>query len=306
MNKVPENWMPDVGSSRALLKSTQKLGFHVWQSDSFCHYTDLCGLMGIVENNEIWLSDHRFLNDVSEHSYGQQLAIDVIKTSISTEQDTIFNQILNSVLKSVTDHSPVFYIAAMSLAKDRLDQWKGYGRNNDSVCLVFENDSSLGREGVLTRLPSIEPLQVIYEPRVQKERITTVISTFRDEILSGPCKVSDTFSLWEKDLAYLVTHQFIRFKHPEYSSEQEIRLVVGAGSPALTAPPKHRVTNGRIIPYMTTKNPSSPLNAKLPLKEVIVGPTSTLDAIIRSIEVFLANMGYTDTLVSPSSVPFRG
>ena len=46
-----------------------------WVAKDFCHYTNLQGLIGIVESNELWLSDHRFLNDELEYEYGKQLAL---------------------------------------------------------------------------------------------------------------------------------------------------------------------------------------------------------------------------------------
>ena len=298
---------PTLGASHAFKKAIEALGSHVWMGEHFCHYTDLSGLKGILESNEFWLSDHRFLNDPSEHSYGQELAIDVIDKLIQQPEDGKFSSLVKEVMREIADASPVFYVASFSLAQDRLDQWKGYGRTNQGVCLVLESDVALGCQGVLTQLPTIEPLEVIYDPTEQRRRLETVISIFREEFVSRPCNVSTTFSLWQKNLAFLIAYQLIRFKHREYSSEEEIRLVLSCGSPILDQRKlTHRVSNGRLIPYVTTKNQSLPTNAKLPLKGVIVGPLATQDAVIRSIEVFLSNMGYENVFVRGSSVPFRG
>lgn len=301
------NYMPTLGASIAFQRAIEFLGFHVWMGESYCHYTDLSGLKGILEANEFWLSDHRFLNDPSEHSHGQELAIKVIGEFLRQESDNNFSVLLKELLTAVAEVAPVFYVASFSLAQDRLDQWKGYGRTNEGVCLVLKNDVALGRDGVLTQLPAIEPMQVIYDPEEQTRRLRATISIFRDEFINRPCDVSRTMSLWQKDLAFLVAYQLIRFKHQEYSSEEEIRLVVSSESPILAnEKPKHRVSNGRLIPYVTTKNQSLSDDAKLPLAEVIVGPLATQDSVIRSIEVFLCNSGYENVWVHGSSVPFRG
>ena len=301
------NYTPKLGAFRAFQKATESLGFHVWEGENYCHYTDLSGFKGILETNEFWLSDHRFLNDPTEHSYGQELAIKIIGEFLSQESDGNFSALLKDVLRDVTEASPVFYVASFSLAQDRLDQWKGYGRTNEGVCLVLKNDVALGRNGVLTQLPAIEPMQVIYHLEEQTRRLRATISIFRDEFINHPCDASRMFHLWQKDLTFLVAYQLIRFKHTEYSSEEEIRLVLGSGSPILdNEKPRHRVSNGRLIPYVTTKNQSLSDNAKLPLTEVIVGPLATQDSVIRSIEVFLRNTGYENVLVHGSSVPFRG
>lgn len=296
-----------LGTSKAFEEAIKALGSHVWRGQRLCHYTDLNGFKGILEAKEFWLSDHRFLNDSSEHSYGKKLAIDVIGKAIHNDEGTKFSGLLKDALREITDSTPVFYVGSFSLAEDRLDQWKGYGRTNEGVCLVLENDVVSGREGLLTRLPAIDPLEVIYDPQEQSRRLETVISIFREEFNSRPCDVSNTFSLWQKDLAFLVAYQLIRFKHEEYSSENEIRLVVSSKSPILNHQrPRHRVSNGRLIPYVTTKSQNRSEEARLPLKGVIVGPLATHDAVIRSVEVFLANMGYKDVFVRGSAVPFRG
>ena len=301
------NYMPTYGASNAFQRVIESLGFHVWMGESYCHYTDLSGLKGILEANEFWLSDHRFLNDLSEYSYGQELAIKVIKEFLRQESDSNFSTLLKEVLRTVTEVAPVFYVASFSLAQDRLDQWKGYGRTNEGVCLVLKNDVTLGREGVLTQIPAIEPMQVIYDLEEQTRRLRATISIFRDEFINRPCDISRTFSLWQRDLAFLVAYEFIRFKHKEYSSEEEIRLVVSSESSILTnKKPRHRISNGRLIPYVTTKNQLLSYDVKVPLAEVIVGPLATQDSIIRSIEVFLHNTGYENIRVRGSSVPFRG
>jgi hypothetical protein len=301
------NYTPTLGASRAFQITVKALGSHVWMGENFCHYTDLNGLMGILETNEFWLSDHRFLNDPSEHSYGEELAIRVISEYMQQEDDAEFSTLLKEVMMEIADASPVFYVSSFSKAHDRLDQWKGYGRTSEGVCLVLKNDVALGREGVLTQLPAIEPMQVIYNNAEQIHRLRTVISIFRDEFINHPCDVSRTFSLWKRDLSFLIAYQLIRFKHQEYSSEEEIRLVVSSKSPILAEKKtKHRVSNGRLIPYITTKNQSLSIEVKLPISDVIVGPLATQDSVIRSIEVFLQNMGYENVSVRGSSVPFRG
>lgn len=296
-----------LGASKAFQRSIEYLGSHVWTGEHFCHYTDLAGLKGILETNGLWLSDHRFLNDSSEHTYGQDLAIKIIGEILRQEDNVKFSAVLESVSLELSNLSEIFYVASFSLAQDRLDQWKGYSRTNEGVCLVLKNDFELGRDGVLTRLPAIEPLFVIYDQEEQVRRLRAMVSIFREEFVNNPCDVSDAFSLWEKDLSFCMGYQLIRFKHPEYASEEEVRLVVSSRSLSLAKrTPEHRVSNGRIIPYVTTRNPLLPSDTKLPLVKMIVGPLATQDSVIRSIEVFLGNLGYEHVVVHGSSVPFRG
>ena len=36
------------------------------------HYTDLNGLLGILESKELWATDVRYLNDASEATFGEE------------------------------------------------------------------------------------------------------------------------------------------------------------------------------------------------------------------------------------------
>jgi hypothetical protein len=164
---VTDNILNSTGSGRAFVKS-MNLDLPIHEKE-FCHYTDLNGLKGIIENNEVWLSDHRFLNDTSEHSYGRDLAIRVIGNAIQKEKESEFIQILKKTLESISnmEESSVFYISSMSLGIDKLDLWKGYGsKNTTGVCLVFNENFFTNSYSW-----SISPLRVIYVKEQQEEII---------------------------------------------------------------------------------------------------------------------------------------
>ena len=42
--------------------------------ETLYHYTDASGLKGIIDNQEIWFTDYRYLNDPSELTHGMNLA----------------------------------------------------------------------------------------------------------------------------------------------------------------------------------------------------------------------------------------
>ena len=111
------------------------------------------------------------------------------------------------------------------------------------------------------------------------------------------------------DLTWLIESQFILFKHPEYASEDELRLTIANLNHVLESKkPKHRIAKGMVIPYISTKyiskDPNPSLN-RLPIKEVIVSPTSRPE-LLESVRVFVANMGHTDVQVVESRIKFRG
>lgn len=276
-----------------------------WAVEDFCHYTNLQGLFGIVENNEIWLSDHRFLNDQMEYTYGRQLSVDTITRVMASESDTKFKEFLNKLLECIIRPTyPGIFVGSMSFSPDRLDQWKGYGNSRESVCIVFKGDFDLWNTGN-SHPTHIRQQQVIYRQTDQVGLVEAIINIYRRQFneIQG-----FTFPFLE-DLAWLVESQFILFKHEQYSSENEVRLIIDNLQHILKSKkPKHRICNGMIVPYITTKYISVDDNPKLnqlPIKKIIVSPTSHPD-LISSIETFIANMGYKDVQVEPSGIKFRG
>lgn len=276
-----------------------------WVATDFCHYTSLQGLIGIIESNELWLSDHRFVNDKLEYEYGKQLALATISKMAESEGDTEFSAFLKKLWVAIQE--PVgqgTYIASMSLSPDKLDQWKGYGNSSESVCIIFSG--SFERWNAENSHPThIRQQRVIYEEVEQTRLVRTIVQIFKDHF--------DEFRAFDgpflNHLLWLIQSQFILFKHPEYASENELRLMIANLDHILKVRmPKHRIARGMVIPYISTKYISRDVNQKinkLPIKEIIVSPTSRAD-LLESARVFLCNTGYTDVQVVESNIKFRG
>jgi len=290
---------------RTTLAALNRLQQPHWVAKDFCHYTSLQGLVGIVASNEVWLSDHRFVNDPLEYEYGKQLALNTIKDAVSAEMSAEFRRFLDALISSLSESSGMgIYIGSMSFSADKLDQWKGYGNASESICIKFAGDYGLWNTGN-SHPTHLRQQKIIYDKELQVRLIQAIIRVFKrnfDDFRS----VTYPFL---KDLTWLIESQFILFKHPEYKSEDELRLTIANLDHILAnKKPKHRITKGMVVPYITTKyisrDPSPPLN-RLPIKEIVVSPTSHRD-LLESVKVFIANMGYTDVPVVGSSIKFRG
>lgn len=276
-----------------------------WVATDFCHYTNLQGLIGIVENNELWLSDHRFVNDKLEYEYGKQLALFAITEMANSEGNTEFSGFLQKLSNSIQKPSDRgIYIGSMSLSPDKLDQWKGYGNSSESICIRFAGDFDLWNAGN-SHPTHIRQQRVIYNEGEQMRLIRAIINIFKDHF--------DEFRRFDypflNDLTWLIESQFILFKHPEYASEDELRLTITNLNHVLkNKKPRHRIAKGMVIPYISTKYISTDVNPplnQLPIREIIVSPTSRSD-LLESVKVFVANTGYTDIQVVGSRIKFRG
>ena len=165
-----------IGSAHKLLKGP------FWCADEFCHYTSIQGLIGIIENKELWLSDHRFVNDPIEYDYGKQLAISTISEIALVEDDAEFRVFLDKLNENITAPSEHgIYIGSMSLAPDNLDLWKGYGRTESSVCIIFSGDYKIWFSSNHSHPTHIQQHPIIYDEEIQKNTIKEIISIYKAE-----------------------------------------------------------------------------------------------------------------------------
>src|SRR4030067_486611 len=86
------------------------------------HYTSAEGLKGIVENNEIWLTNAAFVNDTTECK------------ALQEEKDLFNDDFSNKYVKDnwkdfirSPDKETDIYMASFSSGKESLGQWRAYG-----------------------------------------------------------------------------------------------------------------------------------------------------------------------------------
>lgn len=277
-----------------------------------CHYTDLNGLFGIVASGGFWLSDHRFLNDTEEFENGRNLTKMILKDLSKKPRYRAFSEVLSETCRFLEEYrEEAHYVCSFSSESDSLEQWRAYGQNGQGLSIVFDNErKSLSHFFVM---PIMSPTKVIYDDKKKTKIILRTIKKFKQEFLvdidyGNPIDIED----WSEHLSKVLAVEFLNFKHPAYSSEKEVRLIVSGSHLHHFKGLKHRVGQDRIIPYVTSKdlyNESFYDHAdteSLPIKEIVVGPTTNQEITARSIEEYLGNQGYGDVVVSRSRVPYRG
>ncbi len=282
-----------------------------WEGSEMCHYTNLHGLIGIVENSELWLSDHRFVNDPQEYVFGKEMAFRILNEQLSCENDKRLTKLLYNTAKRLEEKTnEVFYIACFSKTADSLDQWKAYGNSIDSVCLVFDNDINKGREANLTDIPGVVPVEVFYDKDLQERSLTNTLQLFRTGFMEAKTDFEVlghwVKSEWINTLSFIIEKHFIQFKDDAYRTEQEIRLVLSGVLVKNKSTIRHRAGNGRIIPYLTTNYLRKQKAEFLPVKQVIIGPRCIDDTLVTGIRTLLDNKGYQNVPVTRSKVQFRG
>lgn len=277
--------------------------YFIYNRGELAHYTTLTGFKGIIEENGFWLSDHRLLNDKEEFDNGRKLAICLITQLQNKTKYINFKKILNQVLINLKNYEEKpLYICSFSLKKDCLDLWKWYSKNDVGLSLVFNND-----EVFFHRLPKLITSKVFYNKKIKSKILLFIIKTYYEEYLKDESeekykKQNDI--ILPQSLTNALVYHFIQFKHPEFESEQELRMVYPENE-NYSYNIYHRLGIDKIIPYITTSDEYKDLG-KLPLKEIIIGPNNKQKIIKKSLEIYLKNKGYENVQVSFSKIPFRG
>lgn len=278
-----------------------------WNGEEFCHYTDIDGLFGIINDSSLRLSAHRFLNDIDEFTYGKDIALEALTDYELSNPTAQINAIFPEVVNIISSSVPIdidYYITSLSTLKDKLDLWKGYGGKPGSLCMVFSDSIDPALHYSLTHLKNVDVISVTYGKTKQIDMIERIITAYAKQFDQTPVQIRNRcIDQWAQAIAFKIGRLFIGYKDSEYESESEVRLIHKASK---TDSVKHRISNGLIIPYVSTNDFATNRHAKLPLKEVIIGPVAGRDALESSISRFLICKGYKNVAVRPSSIRFRG
>lgn len=243
------------------------------------HYTSLAGLVGIIENEELWLSDIEFLNDSEELRYAARLLHTAIMNRIERDYgdqqppgDDPTHRNLYATLFAlearfgigVSRHSDsdsqqasatwdnLPFVVSFCRNGDLLSMWRGYA-DTGGFAIEFETARLLGafNRGDFGNSDSLTPLQlqngffaaelvpVIYGEAELQAELDDILGDITSLSANHPGVVA------YYSVENLVS-TFARIKHPAFFEEQEIRLIVSptgdmTPTPSLRSGPHHLV-----------------------------------------------------------------
>lgn len=125
-------------SEKELLDLSEFLNSNIPQD--LYHYTTIEGFKGIIENNEIWMSNLFYLNDKSEYKFGVELLkkhLESYKNGFSILKATkYYVEALESAIKYIEGKDSIF-ILSLTANNNLLSQWRGYTNNGIGINLGF-------------------------------------------------------------------------------------------------------------------------------------------------------------------------
>ncbi len=308
------------------------------------HYTDVNGLRGILENNTLWATHYKYLNDISEISISQNVLMPKIERVMRSLLEPILSDVSSAQrearLKNMTNEQLIdheknalrdslyarlnsFHVSFSSHTSEDvqnnglLSQWRSYGQYS----LVFNQGklkSLLDRQSEsIYGIKKISPM--IYSD--ESAKINTKTRYFEDLLRPYIESVYNNTRETTFDLNSF-TSNFIdlalSLKHHSFKEENECRISIHPADihqPYFNA--KFRSRNGCLIPYFelfgwpeSTKNmhlnerAAASANDTLPIIKIIVGPNKDKEILADSLKAYLQSIGRAEIEVVVSEIPY--
>lgn len=289
------------------------------------HYTSLPNLENILKNNQLWLSNPLFMNDIEEVRFGVNNGVEIVrshdalKVALGTDprREAFYSHFDLVFQEYGADHVLDLYVLCFSVhdpdAKDgKLSMWRGYGNQGKGAAIVL--DVGLLPDDLDTPLALGKVHYGTQEERRRK------ISSKTDEVAVFIAKnnIPDKF-LYETAAALFkrVYLAAVFTKHIGFLEEDEWRLVYFKDQ-------DKDVSLGKYFSYFNGPDGMQP-KMKLPVNDIleglganltlsgwihsiIIGPSASSPLVKRSIERMLESIGKEDlkSKVHASGIPFRG
>ena len=267
------------------------------------HYTTQEGLLGIFEDQEIWASSSRYLNDTSEFKVGQEVARKVIAKKLHIEQDSRRTDFLKEMLEAVEDAGINVCVCSFSEIDDSLSQWRAYSNSGTGYSIGFDPNKirSAGLAANYILVPCI------YEDAPQQAMMNMLVEDVLSELLNpSDSDRAEAEEFGERmrggNMAYYLNRYALTIKHPHFKAEAEWRLI---SKPKSFRRLRFRAGKSTIVPYDAI---SLEINGAMPLNEILVGPsphTQDAAAAIRGLLITRYPVTARRPQVRISTVPFR-
>ena len=260
--------------------------------DSLYHFTDINGLFGIIEKNELWLSERNYMNDINDEIF--------VKTYVKrffTKSKDEWEQFENELIPSKNQ-----YIFSTSTDKDSIHQWTYYG-SKDSYCIEFDRKSLIDLFYRFNKAKDLYYGPVLYENKKTFEIANNIISEYssllydKNSIFKIDNDNFDDKKFSEFKRVYQYFYSLI--KQAGHSCENEYRFLLQNDNN-----PKFRIRNGLFIPYIVV-NSIETTKKKLPIKKIYIGPNSYETNAKENLEYFLRKNNYENVVVDKSEMNIR-
>lgn len=283
--------------------------------ETLYHYTSQSGLIGIIRDNEIWMTHTQYLNDSQEFHDAIGFVEEEIKRQIAVATGVVEKTVLGEMLGAIDqDHTGMnVCVCSFSEDGDSLSQWRAYGGSASGYSIGFCGSFL---EQVAKQEDHFLLAKCIYDAKDKRTLATQFVDANLREILTNrniPSSDPD-YEYWHSGgglLAHLNKFAPI-FKDGSFFDEKEWRVI----SKPLNCTAErfdYRLGRSMITPFyhLPITNDAEHQGEKR-FRKIFVGPTPHRELSKRSVSNLLASQRLASNFtpggpvtVENSNIPYR-
>lgn len=243
------------------------------------HYTSLDTLLGMINNQEIWMTHINFMNDKHEYRHALHIINEMTLDSLDSYK-----------IKDIETRFDPFCSFSFSEDPNLLSQWRGYCSKNIGICLGF--DPKILFTNNLSYL-----YKCVYDNDLKKEILQKITNISIQNCFSSKSQ-EETNSILKNNNS-LTKIACATFKDKSFKEENEWRILDYANPETL----QFRVGANTLIPYIKKE-----LNILDSLLSIWIGPSSFQKETAYSLKCFLnttcIEKSRIDNIIKLSDIPF--
>lgn len=273
------------------------------------HYTSIDGVMGILENSEVWATSILHLNDTKEYFEGAAIIDEVFKKKKrNSRKYKNFFMDVEQTIDFFTEKD--VFVTSFSEHADQLSQWRGYTPQNSGYSIGFDfhrNKFSAGNTKWVGENGSFFLVKCIYDDTKKYEMAEALADQFKEQWLA---EEKTDWKMGKKRIgqASVVFYKFFRTvlasacKNSSFKEEAEWRFVYISPSKE-----KFRFRKGlsSITPFIQIPLHTNSDDEPAHISEVVIGPTPDKQLTKSSLERFIETKTALSIPVRLSTIPFR-
>ncbi|MEN1831946.1 DUF2971 domain-containing protein [Pseudomonas lijiangensis] len=269
------------------------------------HYCSAATFHAICTGGNIRYSDLNSMNDSEEMVWGYKIWEETATKLMPATGKDFLDKVDNIIHSTFTRAQGV--VACFSKSGDVLSQWRAYADDGRGYAIGFDAEVLCGMASTA--------LEVLYEKSKQIEEVHDFVAAIHFMESMREAKYSTEFI----ESCIRLFFYLASFKNPNFSEEQEVRLLhslmLEASGDSFKMVDNGGIAFGKHVPgkpvsfFMRDSAPVPYIDQafygsdKPAIKEIIIGPKNSVVSI--GISIFLETLGHSGVEVRRSMIPYR-
>jgi hypothetical protein len=220
------------------LSPTLQVYLQAAQPEYVYHYTSADALLGIINNQEMWCTDYRFMNDVSELEHAFGLCLSLLDEQIKKTEESGDTGLLSFLVElknrlTMPNHTS-YFIGSFTELPDALSQWRAYCPPTGGYAVGFPTSFINDIVQTNEKYPAIpnEFVKCIYDledqTKIFKDIIASLCYYYVNVLDGGLYTASNERKFWMLlHASDFIVKCWSVMKHHSFKEENEWRLVIG-------------------------------------------------------------------------------